>query len=123
MPNPIVATKRPIATNYIASPAANAAGPNRCSLTAVPSTIGRSGNTHGDNNDKTPAINAKIKLLVAMMPLTYFSVDCSNASIAACFVSPAERPVSLAPLKAIRVLCVRAPNMRSASVCVSKSTS
>ena len=55
MPKPIVATNIPIETKEITSPAANAAGASRCSLTAVEKITGSSGNTHGDKVERMPA--------------------------------------------------------------------
>ena len=55
---PTVATVSPITTNDSASPPARANGPARCSLSALPSTIGNSGSTQGDSVERTPARNA-----------------------------------------------------------------
>ncbi len=59
MAKPMVATNRPMVTKESASPTASATGPSRCSLAAVPSTMGRSGNTQGDSTESTPARNAR----------------------------------------------------------------
>jgi hypothetical protein len=64
---PTVATTRPIATNDSASPPANASGPARCSLNAVPSTIGSSGSTQGDSVDRMPARNASAAVAMCVL--------------------------------------------------------
>jgi hypothetical protein len=48
---PTAATNRPIATKAAVTFAARATGPKRCSLAAVPKTIGTSGNTQGERID------------------------------------------------------------------------
>src|SRR6202008_3774709 len=55
----MVAAKSPMATKEIESPAARAAGPQRCSDAAAPSTMGRIGRTHGERMDSTPATKAR----------------------------------------------------------------
>ena len=52
---PMIAINTPTAVNDIANPNANAKGPYRCVLSAVPTIIGTSGNTHGDNMESSPA--------------------------------------------------------------------
>ena len=54
--------------------------------------------------------------------LRYLEVLFKSSSIEAALVSPTERPVSLAPLKAISVLCERAPKLFTTSGWLSKST-
>src|SRR6516162_1454649 len=56
----MVAANNPIATKETARPAASAAGPQRCSDAAAPSTIGRIGSTQGDKIVRRPATNATI---------------------------------------------------------------
>ena len=57
-PNPTSASKRPSPVNDKASPAAKATAPRGWAVTAAPSTIGTSGNTHGDRIERIPAANA-----------------------------------------------------------------
>ena len=94
----MVAMNIPIATNDSASPAASAAGPARCSPTAVPRIAGNSGSTHGDSVERSPARKANAMAPAVMLVSAYLRVEPSNVSIDAGLVSPAERPVSVAPL-------------------------
>src|SRR5437764_14662948 len=43
----------------MASPAASATGPARCSPMAGPKTMGNNGSTHGESVDSTPAAKAR----------------------------------------------------------------
>ena len=92
---PIVATKMPIAANDTATPAASATGPSLCSETAVASTIGTSGSTHGASIDRMPATKAKRTLGRCMAQLAALA---NRAEIEPLSVSPVERPTSWGPL-------------------------
>ena len=59
MANPIVATKSPMAAKESATPVARAIGAKRCSLAAVPNTMGKMGSTQGDMTDSAPATRAR----------------------------------------------------------------
>ena len=105
---PIVATNRPMVTKESARPTASATGPSRCSLAAVPSTMGRSGKTQGDNTDNTPARNASPSVAIMRRlrsSRARYSALFTSAAILSGSVTPTDRPVSVSPLKAISVLC------------------
>src|SRR5882724_3824092 len=59
--NPTSASNRPSPVNDSARPAAKASAPSGWAVTAAPSTIGTSGNTHGDRIDSNPAAKANAK--------------------------------------------------------------
>src|SRR5437763_10076648 len=101
-----------MATKETARPAASAAGPQRCFDAAAPSTIGRIGSTQGDKIDRTPATNARASAPNAMVAQR---VLFESAAIEERSVSPTERPVSVVPLNAISVDCIRAPKNFTAS--------
>lgn len=90
---PATAISNPNPVNEMASPAASASGPQRCCVTAAPSTMGSSGNTHGDRIDSSPAANASAMMVTAdQRPLS------SRAAIESRLVSPTDRPTSELPL-------------------------
>ena len=64
---PAVAANKAMAVKLIASPTASATGPNLCSEAAVPSTIGKIGNTQGDNVESRPAKKARPKVAIVKM--------------------------------------------------------
>ena len=69
MAKPMVATNRPMVVKEMARPTASASGPSRCSLAAVPSTIGTSGSTQGESTERQPARNASPRVPIAIAAL------------------------------------------------------
>jgi hypothetical protein len=107
MLKPIVATNRPMPVKDTATPSARAMGPPQLSLAAVPNTIGRSGNTHGERMDKRLAMKAGPQAPKVIAAARHIALA-TRAAIQVGLVSPTERPVFGPFLKVMSVLCIRA---------------
>src|SRR6266851_657204 len=107
--NPIVATNSPMATNETARPAANAAGPSRCSERAAPRTSGNSGRTQGDSVDRTPAKSASRPALFAITSSSFgrggLDEGCDRASVG---IADRASHLGLAPVRDQGALALRA---------------
>ena len=76
----MVATNIPMATNDTESPMASATGPHFCSDAAVPSTMGRIGNTQGESIESVPATKASTRLpsIIGPGPSQDLAQQCGN---------------------------------------------